>query len=62
MVVRHLRVVEHTFVFPYLRFQQRGCQIGVVDQAAKRVGDFRIDVVAQESGVDTRVGRHFLFV
>ena len=62
MVVRHLRIVEHALVLPYFRFQQRGGQFGVVDQAAQRVRYLRINVVTQVSRVYTRIGRHFLFI
>ena len=70
VVVGDLRRVEHL-----LRLQQRlaaqradefgiGCHTGKLrlEEAVHGLRTFRVDIVGQESGVDTRIGGQFLFV
>ena len=62
MVVRHFRVVEHLLRLRQSSSVQRSSQRLVIAQSLQYAGTFGIDVVTQESGIYTRIGRYFLFV
>ena len=62
MVVRYFRIVKHTLAFGQLDSLQRSGQFRIVNQSVQRGRDFRIDIVAQESRVHTRIRCHFLFI
>ena len=62
MVVRHFRVVEHLLRLRQSSPVQRSSQRLIIAQPLQYAGTFGIDVVTQESGIYTRIGRYFLFV
>ena len=62
MVVRHFRVIEHLLRLRQSSSVQRSSQCLVIAQSLQYAGTFGIDVVTQESGIYTRIGRYFLLV
>ena len=62
MVVGDLAVVEHLLALGYPGGKHRSCNIGVWSHAPQYVGYFRIDVVRQIGGVDTRVSGHLFLI
>ena len=62
MVVCNLRIVEHFLRLRQRSSIQRGGQCLIITQTFQYAGAFGIDVVTEESSIDTRVGRYFLLV
>ena len=63
MVVGHLAVVKHLFALGQLVECQHGSsQVGIGHHSLHDAGHLRIDVVAQISGIDTRIGGRLFLV
>ena len=62
MVVRHLRVIEYLFRLWQCNAIQRSCQNFIITKSFQDAGTFRINIITQESGIDTRIGGNFLFI
>ena len=62
VVVGHFRRVEHLLALRQLLPFKRGGQCGIVAKPLQYGGTFRVDVVAKEGGVHTRIGGYLLLV
>ena len=62
MVVGDLAVVEHFLALGQFLARQRCRVFGIIGQFRQDVVTLGIDVIAQEGGVDTRIGGELLLV
>ena len=62
MVICYLRIIKYLFRFRQWSTCQRSSQHLIVPKAFQYSGTLRINIVTQESGIDTRISSHFLFI
>jgi len=62
MVIGYLRIVENFFGFRNFCSQQGFGEQIIIFDSFQDVRDFRIHIVAQVSGVDTRISCYFFLV
>ena len=61
-MVRHFRIIKYLFWFRQRRTIQRGSQYFVITKPFQNTRTFRINIVAQKSGINTWICSYFLLI
>ena len=62
MMIRYLTVVEHSLALWQLMAYQRSCSSTYIRQIGDNARTLGIDIIRQETGIDTRIAGQFLLI